>query len=76
MSDATACNALARDPDYGSKFLTEFQNRLMFGTDICGFDTPFPLVDLLLEWRDTKRISEGVFNKVARENAVRLLGLE
>lgn len=75
LSDETACNAMARDPDYGPKFMTEFQDRLMFGTDVCAFDTPFPLVDLLLEWRDTKKISELVFKKVARENAVRLLGL-
>ena len=31
---------------------------------------------LLLEWRDAKKIGEGVFNKVARENAVKLLGLD
>ncbi|MFH1904240.1 MAG: amidohydrolase family protein [bacterium] len=76
LSDATACNALARDPEYGPKFLTEFQDRLLFGTDICRFNTPFPLVDLLLEWRDTRKISEEVFSKVARKNAEKLLGLE
>ncbi len=75
LSDLNPWNALARDPEYGPKFLTEFQDRLLFGTDICFFDMPFPMVDLLLEWRDTKRITERVFNKVARENAVNLLGL-
>jgi len=76
LSDFTACNALSRDHDYGPKFLEEFQDRLFFGTDICFFDMPFPLVDLLLDWRDTKKISETVFQKVARENALKLLGLE
>jgi len=76
LSDANPWNALARDPQYGPKFLTEFQDRLLFGTDICGFDTPFPMVDLLLEWRESGKISEEVFNKVARENAVKLLDLE
>jgi uncharacterized protein len=75
LSDFTACNAMARDPDYGPRFMTEFQDRLMFGTDVCAFDTPFPLVDLMLEWRNTKKITETVFNKVARENAIKLLGL-
>ena len=75
LSDFTACNAMARDPNYGPKFMIEFQDRLMFGTDVCAFDTPFPLVDLMLKWRDTKKISEQVFNKVARENAIKLLGL-
>ena len=76
LSDPNGWHALARDPEYGPKFLTEFQDRLLFGTDICFFEMPFPLVDLLLEWRDKKRISAEVFNKVARENAVELLGLQ
>ena len=76
LSDATAHNALARDPEYGPKFLAEFQDRLLFGTDICFPTMPIALVDLLIEWRDTKKIGLDVFNKVARENAVKLLGLE
>jgi len=76
LSDATAYNALARDADYGPRFLTEFQDRLFFGTDIVSFTMPVPLVDLLIEWRDTKKISEEVFGKVARGNAAKLLDLE
>jgi predicted TIM-barrel fold metal-dependent hydrolase len=76
LSDFTAYNALARDSEYGPKFLTEFQDRLLFGTDLCYPDMPIPLVDLLLDWRDTGKISEEVFRKVARENAVRLFQLE
>jgi hypothetical protein len=34
-----------------------------------------PLGDLLIKLRDEKKISEEVFNKVAGENAVRVLGL-
>jgi len=75
LSDPSPWNALARDPEYGPKFLDEFQDRLLFGTDICGFDTPFPMVDLLLEWRETKKITEEVFNKIARENAIKLFDL-
>ena len=76
LSDGTAYNALARDPEYGPKFLTEFQDRLLFGTDICFPTMPIRLVDLLIEWRDTGKISEEVFRKVARENAIRLFNLE
>ncbi len=75
LSANSGCNALARDPDYAAKFLDEFQDRLMFGTDICTPGTPTPLVDLLLKYREEGRISEEIFQKVARENAVRLLGL-
>ena len=74
LSDAA--DALARDTEYGPKFLTEFQDRLLFGTDICHFEMPFRTRDILLEWRDAKKISEEVFNKVARENAVKLFDLE
>ena len=74
LSDAA--HSLARDPVYGAKLLTEFQDRLLFGTDICSPAMPFRAMDLLLEWRNTKKISEEVFKKVARENAVKLLGLE
>jgi len=76
LSDGTAYNAIARDPEYGPKFLTEFQDRLLFGTDICYPTMAIPLVDLLIEWRDTGKISEEVFRKVARENAIRLFNLE
>ena len=75
LSDGTAYNALARDHDYGPKFLEEFQDRLLFGTDLCFFDMPVRLCDLLIEWRDCGKISDAVFRKVARENAVKLLGL-
>ncbi|RAV21443.1 amidohydrolase family protein [Paenibacillus contaminans] len=75
LADYTACNALARDPEYGPKFLEEFQDRLFFGTDICFPTMPVPLIDLLTDWRDTHKISEAVFNKIARENAIKLFGL-
>ncbi len=75
LSANSGCNALARDPDYAAKFLDEFQDRLMFGTDICIPGTPTPLVDLLLKFREEKRISEEIFQKVARENVIRLLDL-
>jgi uncharacterized protein len=76
LSDGTAYNALARDPVYGPKFVTEFQDRLLFGTDMCGFGMRVELPDLLIEWRDTDKISEAVFNKVGRENAIKLLDLD
>ncbi|MHC4611605.1 MAG: amidohydrolase family protein, partial [Planctomycetota bacterium] len=75
LSANSGHNALARDLDYAVGFLDEFQDRLLFGTDICAPDTPAPLADTLLELKGSGRISEQVFSKVARENAVRLLGL-
>jgi predicted TIM-barrel fold metal-dependent hydrolase len=76
LSDPSPHNALARDPEYGPRFLSEFQDRLLFGTDICFPRMPFPMVDLLLEWRAAGTIGEAVFDKVARGNAAKLLALE
>ncbi len=75
LSAGSGCNALARDPKYAVKFLNEFQDRLLFGTDICAPDTPTPLVDFLLDLRKKKKISKKVFEKIARKNAAKLLGL-
>jgi len=75
LSAGSGHNALARDPEYAVRFLNEFQDRLCFGTDICAPATPTPLVDFLLGLRNSGKISEAVFQKVARGNAIKLLGL-
>lgn len=76
LSAGSGCNALRRDRDYAMAFLNEFQDRLMFGTDICAPGTLPDLHEFLLELRESGDIAEEVFQKVARENAMRLLGLE
>lgn len=76
LSAGSGLNALKRDPDYAAKFLTEFQDRLLFGLDICsptGFVSS--LGDLLRNLYREGSISEVVFRKVARENAIRVFGL-
>lgn len=75
LSAGSGFNAISRDPEYGVRFLNEFQDRLFFGTDICAPDTPVPLVEYLIQLKGSGRITEPVFNKIARENAVKLLNL-
>lgn len=75
LSDGTAYNALARDPSYGPRFMSEFEDRLFFGTDLCSPKQEVGLIDLMLSWREQGKISEITFRKVARENAEKLLGL-
>ena len=75
LSDGTCYKALTRDEEYGPKFLEEFQDRLYFGTDYCSCGMDIPLTRKLIEWRDNGKISVEAFNKIARENAVKLLGL-
>ena len=68
-------NALARDEDFGVRFLNEFQDRLLFGTDVGVPSMPTPLPGFLTRLRDEGKISQAAFSKIARENAIRLLGL-
>ncbi len=75
LSDCTAYNALARDDHYGPRFLTEFQDRMFFGTDMVSPDMYVGLDELLISWKETGKISETVFRKIAYENAEKLLGL-
>jgi len=79
LSAGSGYNALARDRVYAAKFLTEFQDQLLFGLDICSPEgerkSPHQLPVLLREMLAAGEISETVFNKVARENAIRILGL-
>ena len=78
LSAGSGCNALTRDEEYAIKFLNEFQDRLMFGIDICSAPDDSEhtlLINFLNKLKAEGKISETVFNKIARENAIRLLGL-
>ena len=80
LSAGSGSKALLRDPEYAVKFLNEFQDRLFFGTDVAHpkghMDAVLlPLANFLKELRQSGKISESVFQKIARENAIRVLEL-
>ncbi|MCM8818919.1 MAG: amidohydrolase family protein [Candidatus Omnitrophica bacterium] len=75
LSAESGYNALARDPEYAVQFLNEFSDRLLFGTDICRPTQKVPIVNFLINLVEKGKISEEVFKKVARENAIKLLNL-
>ena len=77
LSDPTPLNMFLRDEDYAAKFIEEFQDRLFFGTDYCtlAIGTDIGMISLLKRLKTEGKISETAFNKVARENAIRLLNL-
>ncbi len=75
LSAGSGFSALNRDHEFAVRFLNEFQDRLVFGLDICnppGIEPP-PLALLLRKFQEEGKISEEVFNKVARLNAEKLL---
>ena len=75
LSAGSGFNALARDPGHAVRFLNEFQDRLYFGTDICSAAQSLPLAQFLLNLRDEGKLRAETFEKIARGNAARLLGL-
>ncbi|MCM8786210.1 MAG: amidohydrolase family protein, partial [Candidatus Omnitrophica bacterium] len=76
LSAGSGYNALARDLNYAVEFLNEFQDILLFGTDICRPDQEIPIVDFLLNLVEKGKISKRVFDKIMRENAIKLLNLK
>ena len=75
LSDGTCYNAFARDAEYGPRFMSEFEDRLYFGTDIVAVDMPIRMDELLLSWRQQGKISETTFRKIAYDNAAKLLDI-
>lgn len=76
LSDGTPRRMLARDPDFGAKFLTEFADRMFFGSDIVSPTMEVGIIGLLNQWRDEGRITQEVYEKIAYKNAEKFLGLE
>jgi len=75
LSAGSGNNAVSRDPEFGYAFLTEFQDRLLFGTDVCDPRNETPLVDFLNNAVATGGIPREVYEKVGWRNAERLLGM-
>ena len=75
LSAGSGFNALARDVDFAVRFLSEFQDRLFFGMDICNPNVSPKLPGFLTDLREQQKISEEVFRKISRDNALRLLKL-
>ncbi|MDD5598844.1 MAG: amidohydrolase family protein [Victivallaceae bacterium] len=75
LSAGSGYYALARDPEYAAGFLAEFQDRLCFGTDICSMKADAPIVKFLVGLKENGKISPEVFNKIARNNAIKLFKL-
>jgi uncharacterized protein len=75
LSANSGFNAITRDPDAGVRFLIEFQDKLLFGTDTCSDDVRTPHQKYLADLRDSSKISQAVWDKIMSGNALRLLGL-
>jgi predicted TIM-barrel fold metal-dependent hydrolase len=77
ISARSGLNAIRRDRDFAVRFLKEFQDRILFGTDICFADAEgdIPTLSYLRELVSAGEIGPRVFDKITGENALRILPL-
>jgi hypothetical protein len=75
LSANSGGNALMRDEENGLRFLAAFQDRLMFGTDMCNTDMEFPLGKWLDRMLHEGKLSQAIYDKVCFANAKALLGI-
>jgi predicted TIM-barrel fold metal-dependent hydrolase len=69
-------NAISRDPGFGYAFLEEFQDRLLFGSDICDPRNPLDLIPFLNNAVQKGHISRVAYEKICYKNAEKLLGID
>ena len=78
ISAGSGYNALSRDPEFGLKFLKQFQDKLLFGTDSClrsDIEKGVPVVRFFKKILEDKLLPEETWQKIASKNAKRILKL-
>jgi uncharacterized protein len=75
ISAGSGYNALTRDEAFGVRFLNEYQDKLVFGTDVCFGDAKGRMGHLpyLKRLVSEGRLSQEAFAKITSGNALRLL---
>lgn len=75
ISAGSGFNAISRDPEFGYKFMEDYQDKLLFGTDICHVDQVVPIVPFINEAVESGKISRVCYEKITHLNAEKLLSL-
>ncbi|MHB9131186.1 MAG: amidohydrolase family protein [Armatimonadota bacterium] len=75
ISAGSGFNALTRDREFGYRFLEEFQDKLVLGTDICRYRQDTLIVPYLKDALATGKLSQTAFQKITRLNTERVLGM-
>ena len=76
LSAGSGYNAVSRDPEWGYRFIEEFQDKLLMGLDICiPSNDKCELIHFMKEAVKNGNISQLAYDKVMGDNAVKLLGL-
>ena len=75
LSAGSGYNAISREPEFGYKFLEEFQDKLLFGTDICHVNQDVPIVPYFKKSLAEGKISQIAYDKITEKNAEKVLKL-
>ncbi len=75
LSAGSGFNAISRDPEFGFAFMEEFQDRLLFGTDIANVPQDLPIVSYFGKLKAESLISDDACEKITWRNADSLLVL-
>jgi len=77
LSAGSGSNAMMRDPEYAARFMDEFADRLIYGTDVCTTVSTFQYAfdDFLNKMVADGMLSRENYEKIIRKNAAALLGL-
>lgn len=77
ISAMSGFNAISRDRAFGARFLEEFRERVLLGTDVCFGDAKgrMPHLSYLRQLRASGELSPQAFEKITGGNAERLLSL-
>jgi len=79
LSAGSGFNGITRDPEYGLKFLDDFQDKILFGTDTLNRnmnEDQVPIVGFMKRILEDGQITPEAHAKITNENAKKLLGLE
>ena len=79
LSAGSGFNAVNRDPEFGYAFMTEFQDQICFGTDVCQPKNRDNVLVWLKRFMEDGlaqgKLSQAVFDKISHRNAQRILGV-
>lgn len=78
ISAGSGHNAMMRDPEYTAKFIEEFSDRILYGTDICKVTSvgPMKFDEFLTQMVEDGKVSEENYRKIVRGNAIKLFNLD
>ncbi|MCK9266313.1 amidohydrolase [bacterium] len=75
LSAGSGYNAITRDREFGYKFVEEFQDKLLLGTDLCHQepDIPEKIINYFKDNLKEGKISKEAYSKITGANAKKIL---